>query len=150
MKPATQDLAGGLVLLSVAAVALWQGADLSAGSLRQIGPGFMPRVLASVTGLCGVVLCAYALVGRGAMMERWSVHGMVFVLAGIAAFAMTVRPLGLAIAGPLVVIISAFATSAVRWREIVLFGLALTAACVILFKVLLRLPVPLAPWLIGY
>ena len=38
----------------------------------------------------------------------------------------------------------------VRWREIVLFGLALTAACILLFKVLLRLPVPLAPWLIGY
>ena len=137
-------------MLSIAAVALWQSADLTAGSLRQIGPGFMPRVLAAITGLCGLVLCAYALAGRGAMMERWSVRGMVFVLAGIAAFAMTVRPLGLAMAGPLVVIISAFATSEVRWREILLFGLALTAACVILFKVLLRLPVPLAPWLIGY
>jgi hypothetical protein len=31
-----------------------------------------------------------------------------------------------------------------------LFGIALTAACIVVFKVLLRLPVPLAPWLIGY
>jgi putative tricarboxylic transport membrane protein len=150
MKPATQDLAGGLVLLSIAAVALWQGADLSAGSLRQIGPGFMPRVLASVTALCGVVLCVSALMGRGAMIERWSVRGMLFVLVGMVAFAMTVRPLGLAVAGPLAVIISAFATHEARWREIMLFGIALTAACIVLFKVLLRLPVPLAPWLIGY
>ena len=150
MKPATQDLAGGLVLVGIAAVALWQSADLTAGSLRQIGPGFMPRVLAGITGLCGLVMCAAALAGRGAMMERWSVRGMIFVLAGMGAFATTVRPLGLAVAGPLAVIISAFATHEARWREIMLFGLALTAACVVLFKLLLRLPVPLAPWLIGY
>ena len=110
----------------------------------------MPLVLAGITGLCGVVLCAYALAGRGAMMERWSLRGMLFVLAGMIAFAVTVRPLGLAIAGPLVVFISAFATSESRWREIAVFGVALTAACIVLFKVLLRLPMPLAPWLIGY
>jgi len=149
-KPATQDLAGGLVLLGIAAVALWQSADLAAGSLRQIGPGFMPRVLAAITGLCGLVMCASAFTGHGAMMERWSMRGMLFVLAGMVAFALTVRPLGLAVAGLLVVIVSAFATSQVRWREVILFGIALTAACIILFKVLLRLPIPLAPWLIGY
>ena len=149
-KPATQNLAGGLVLLAIAAVALWQGADLSAGSLRQIGPGFMPRVLASITAVCGLVMCVSALMGRGAMMQRWSVRGTLFVLAGIVAFAATVRPLGLAVAGPLALIISAFATQEARWREIILFGIALTVACVLLFKVLLRLPVPLAPWLIGY
>jgi putative tricarboxylic transport membrane protein len=110
----------------------------------------MPRVLAAITGLCGLVMCASALAGRGAMMERWSVRGIAFVLAGMVAFALTVRPLGLAVAGPLVVIVSAFATTEVRWREIILFGLALTAACIVLFKVLLRLPVPLAPWLLGY
>jgi putative tricarboxylic transport membrane protein len=143
-------LAGGLVLLGIAAVALWQSADLTAGSLRQIGPGFMPRVLAAITGLCGLVMCASALAGRGATMERWSVRGLAFVLAGMVAFALTVRPLGLAVAGPLVVIASAFATTEVRWREIILFGLVLTAACIVLFKVLLRLPVPLAPWLLGY
>jgi putative tricarboxylic transport membrane protein len=110
----------------------------------------MPRVLATITGLCGIVMCASALAGRGAMMERWSVRGTALVLAGMIAFAATVRPLGLAVAGPLTVIISAFATQEARWREILLFGLALTAACIVLFKLLLRLPVPLAPWLIGY
>jgi putative tricarboxylic transport membrane protein len=150
VKPRTQDLAGGLVLLGIAAVALWQSADLAAGTLRQIGPGVMPRVLAAITGLCGLAMCAFALAGRGAMMGRWSMRGMLFVLAGMIAFALTVRPLGLAVAGPLVVIVSAFATSQVRWRETILFGTALTAACIILFKLLLRLPIPLAPWLIGY
>jgi putative tricarboxylic transport membrane protein len=150
MKPATQDLAGGLFLVAVSAVALWQGADLSAGSLRQIGPGFVPRVLAAATGLCGLALCAFALAGRGAMMERWGIRGIVFVIAAMVAFASTVRPLGLVVAGPLALAISVLATRETRLGEITAFGLALVVFCIVLFKFLLRLPVPLAPWLVGY
>lgn len=150
MRLTNQNFAGGLVLIALGAVALWQGADLSAGSLRQIGPGFVPRVLAVATALCGVALVVSALIGRGAMMERWSVRGNLFVLAAIIAFGFTVRPLGLVVAGPLTLAISVFATRETRWVEAGVFGAALVLFCIVLFKFLLRLPVPLAPWAVGY
>jgi hypothetical protein len=61
-----------------------------------------------------------------------------------------VRPLGLVVAGPLAIVVSAFASDEVRWSETLLFGALMTAFCVGLFKFVLGLPIPLAPWLIGY
>jgi hypothetical protein len=61
-----------------------------------------------------------------------------------------VRPLGLALAGPILIAAAGFASSEVRWRETLIYGLAMTLFCVGLFKFALGLPIPLAPWLLGY
>jgi len=54
------------------------------------------------------------------------------------------------VAGPVAIVISAFASSEVRWVETLLFGALMTAFCTGLFKLALGLPIPLAPWLLGY
>jgi hypothetical protein len=61
-----------------------------------------------------------------------------------------VRPLGLVVAGPLAIVIGAFASDEVRWKETLLFGAVMTLFCIGLFKFALGLPIPLAPWLLGY
>ena len=66
------------------------------------------------------------------------------------AFGLTVRPLGLVVAGPLAIVIGAFASNEVRWERTLVFGALMTAFCIGLFKFALGLPIPLAPWLIGY
>jgi putative tricarboxylic transport membrane protein len=66
------------------------------------------------------------------------------------AFGLTVRPLGLVVAGPVAIVIAAFASDEVRWMEAIVLGAVMTAVCVGLFKFALGLPIPLAPWLIGY
>ena len=45
-----QDTAAGLVVIAVAAFALWQGADLTAGTLSAMSAGMMPRALAILFG----------------------------------------------------------------------------------------------------
>jgi hypothetical protein len=54
------------------------------------------------------------------------------------------------VAGPLAVIIGSFASDEVRPIEAIVFGIVMTAFCVGLFKFALGLPIPLAPWLVGY
>jgi hypothetical protein len=54
------------------------------------------------------------------------------------------------VAGPLAIAIGALASDEVRWRETILVGALVTAFCIGLFKLALGLPIPLAPWLIGY
>jgi putative tricarboxylic transport membrane protein len=145
-----QDFVGGLVIIAVAAFAFWAGSDLPIGTFGGMGPGMLPKVLAVLLGLLGILLVIDARLEGGLPLERWSIRAPAFVLGAVVAFGLAVRPLGLLIAGPLAVIISAFASDEVRWIETIVFGLAMTAFCIGLFKFALGLPIPLAPWLIGY
>ncbi len=58
--------------------------------------------------------------------------------------------IGLIAAGPLVAIVSAFASPDTRWSEVLIFAAVMTAFCAALFKYALGLPIPLAPWWLGY
>ncbi len=115
-----------------------------------MGPGMLPRGLAVVLGLLGALLILDAVLEPGQLVERWAIRAPVLVLGAVVAFGLTVRPLGLVVAGPLAILIGAFASDEVRWGETILFGALMTAFCVGLFKFALGLPIPLAPWLIGY
>jgi len=145
-----RDLGAGLFLIAVGAFAFWQSAGLDPGTLRQVGPGMVPRALAVLTLLCGIGIAAGVLLDRGERMERWFVRGPLFLLGAAVAFGLTVRPLGLVVAGPLAVIIGGFAGRDTRIVETLVFGAVMTVFCVVLFKLLLGLPIPVAPWLIGY
>ena len=145
-----QDAAAGLFLVVVAGFALWGGSSLSAGSLRQIGPGMLPRALAILTGLCGIGLIAGSFFYPGEDLERWRLRGPLFVLGAAVMFGFTIRPLGLIVAVPVAVLISALASRESRWIEIIVFAVVMTVACIGLFKYALGLPIPLAPWLIDY
>src|SRR5918994_3462082 len=50
------NLAGGLLLVALGAVAFWLAGDLDPGTLREMGPGMMPRWLAVGVALCGLAL----------------------------------------------------------------------------------------------
>ncbi|MEY2931942.1 MAG: hypothetical protein RL033_2691, partial [Pseudomonadota bacterium] len=56
MGRVSRDLGAGACLLGLAAVATWQSAGLELGTLRQMGPGMFPRVLAVLVGVCGGAL----------------------------------------------------------------------------------------------
>ena len=145
-----QDFLGGLLVIAVAAFAFWQGADLPVGTLGGMGPGMLPRGLAVLLGALGALLLLDSILERGLPLERWSTRAPILVLGAVVAFGLAVRPLGLVVAGTLAILIGACASDEVRWGETILFGALMTAFCVGLFKFALGLPIPLAPWLIGY
>lgn len=145
-----QDAAAGLFLIALAVLALWGGSGLSAGSLGQMGPGMLPRALAVLTGLGGIGLIVGAFFVPGAGLARWQLRGPLFVLGAAVVFGLTVRPLGLSVAAPAVVLIAALAGREIRWIETLVFAVVMTVLCLGLFKYMLGLPIPLAPWLVGY
>lgn len=206
-----QDFAAGLFLLAVAAFAVYASSDLSMGTLRNMGPGMLPRMVATLIGVCGLGLLVGAMLVDGPRLERWSLRGPFFVLGAVLVFAVTIRattldvfwsrvliavaagfggwwlagrllpailPLqrgtmaalagfavaaaallilregvawtpqlkmpigGLLVAGPLVVLISGFADPEIRWKELVIFAVVMTALCIGLFRYTLGLPIP--------
>jgi hypothetical protein len=83
-------------------------------------------------------------------VEGFSLRGTIFVLGAIVAFATTVRPLGLLVAGPLSMLISSMADPDTRPMEIIVFTACMTVGCYLLFKVVLNLPIPVLPPVLGY
>jgi putative tricarboxylic transport membrane protein len=145
-----QDLAAGLFLLAVAAVGFFGAWDLRSGTLGGMGPGLLPKAVAVVVAAFGLLLIVRAFVAAGETLERWSVRGPLFVLGAPIVFALTIREWGLVVAGPLAVLIAASADRGVRIPEVVLFAVVLTGFSAVLFKFILQLPIPLAPWYLGY
>lgn len=140
-----QDFAAGLFLLAIAGIAFVGGWKLSMGTMSGVGPGMLPKVVAAMVAAFGVLLILQSFKVVGEQLESWSIRGLVFILSSLLVFAATVRTLGLAFAGPLAVIISAFAEKHVRVKEIIIYAVLLTAACIVLFKYMLKLPIPILP-----
>jgi putative tricarboxylic transport membrane protein len=139
---APQNFAGGLSLIAIALFALWASSDLSQGTLAAMGSGMLPRAVAVLLGLCGVALVIISFVKPGESLERWHLRGPFFICVGLIAFALTVRTVGLALAGPLLAIISGFASPETRLKELIIFAVIVTLFSIGLFKYALNLPIP--------
>ena len=140
--PNPQDAAAGLFLILVAAFFLWQGANLDLGNLRSMGPGMLPRSLAIIVLGLGCLIMFNASVTAGPALEAWHLRGPVFVICAILIFALLIRSAGLLVAGPLTMIVGAYASDEFRLKETVIFSVVMTAFCILLFKVMLKLPIP--------
>jgi hypothetical protein len=155
----TQDLAAGLFMIALAGLALFLSRDLSTGTLRQIGPGMLPKAFAVICAGLGALLAFNSLRYNGEKLSGWSWRGVIFVLGAAVVFGLTIRgfeigplkvpQLGMLVSGPLVVIISGLAATDVKIKELLIFAAAMTIGCALLFKYALGLPIPLAPWLLG-
>lgn len=155
----TQDLAGGLFMVVLAIGACIFSWDLPVGTLRQLGPGMLPKAFAVICGALGIMLALASLRYNGESLSGWSWKGIFFALGGACLFALTIRgfefgpiqvpALGLLVAGPLLIFISGLAADDRKLKELLIFAIAMSAACILLFKYALSLPIPLAPWLLG-
>lgn len=138
----SKELLAGLALVLIALLALWASAPLDMGTLRSVGPGAMPRGVALLVLGIGLVFSGAALVRGGEALGRWPLRGPVFVCLAVVSFALTIRTLGLAVAGPVVVLVSGAASEETRPVELVIFAAVMTAFCVGLFRFALGLPIP--------
>jgi putative tricarboxylic transport membrane protein len=139
---APQNFISGLALIAIAAFAFWALRNLSQGTLTSIGPAMLPRWVAIGVGLCGVVLVIGSLLRKGTPLEPWHGRGPLFVCMGMVAFAVCIDRIGFLVAAPLAMIICGFGSNEVRWKELLILALALTAFCVGLFRYALNQPIP--------
>jgi putative tricarboxylic transport membrane protein len=145
-----QNIFAGALLLLIAAIAAWQGSRLTLGTFGHMGPGMFPTVLAGLVAICGLAIMILGLKDRIVWRDRWPLRGPLFILGAAVVFGLAIRPLGLAIAGPLLVFVGALASHESRWLEVIIFAAGMTIFCLALFKFALSLPIPIAPILIGY
>jgi hypothetical protein len=140
---APRELAAGISLIAVTVMALGASADLETGQLAAIGPGMLPRSVAVLLGIAGLGLVAVAFLRDGEAMERWSLRGPLLVTLGVVGFALTIRTIGLALAGPVVVLVGGAASSEARLKELAVFAVLATLFSIGLFRYVLGLPIPI-------
>jgi len=139
---APQRFVAGIVLICLCVFVLWAVGNLKLGTIKFMGPAMFPRVLAVMVGASGVALVVLSLLRDGEALQKWSYRGPILVTVAILLFALTIREFGLAVAGFLALFVSGFATPEARPLEALIFSVALTAGCIILFRYMLGMAVP--------
>lgn len=142
-----RDALFGVFLILVAGVVVYATRNLSFGTPADMGPGFMPRMLAGMATAFGLTFAIRGVIrGGGEPIEPPQVRPLLCVLAAIAAFALLGLKAGLAVAAFATVLVAALGSRETRPVEIILFAVALSAASAFLFVKLLKLPMPIGPW----
>lgn len=140
------DMVGGALLVLVGiAVTLISIMNYPLGTLTRMGPGMFPAGLGGALAFFGLILFLQAFRRRGERPELriWS---PLFVLGGVAAFAMLVKPFGLIPAILGITIVSSLAELRIRPASLGLLCLALCLIAPGVFKYGLGLRLPLFAW----
>jgi putative tricarboxylic transport membrane protein len=140
---APRELAAGLSLIALGAAALWSSADLEMGTLVEIGAGMLPRATALLMVLAGLGFAVLSFLRDGEALERWTLRGPLFLVLGLVGFALTIRTVGLVLAGPLVVLIGGAGSPEARVKELAVLAVLGTLFCIGLFHYVLTLPIPI-------
>jgi len=140
-----QDFFGGAALVMLAITAMLAAVDLPGMRGFAFGPGTAPRLFALMLATLAGLISFNGLVFDGPPLAKFYIRGPLFLSAAVFAFAACIRPLGLVIASYVAILISAGATSDVKWRETAIWGVILTAFCAVLFPYGLNLPMQLCP-----
>jgi hypothetical protein len=139
------DLAFGVFLVALGALAFALASELTVGTAASMGPGYVPCGLAIIIMVYGLVLGARAAFTGPEPFPAIAWRPLFLISASVALFGILLPVLGLAVTSIVVVLCAGFASYDVRLRENAILALALAIFAVLLFVTALGLPIPVWP-----
>jgi putative tricarboxylic transport membrane protein len=140
-----QDLIAGLALLALGLLVLQLNAPFAVGTLRAMGPGYLPRVLALLLLGIGLAILIGAFLGARERLEDWRPRGAIVLTLATLAFALLLERAGLVVATIACVAIAALAGRDARPLETALFAAAAALFAVLVFVKGLGQVMPVLP-----
>jgi putative tricarboxylic transport membrane protein len=141
-----RDFAGGLVLAVLGVAVLWLTSELRVGRATNMGPGYLPRLLAWLVLGVGLLIALRAFFAHHEdRLERWPWWRMAAVLVPIVIFGYTVKAIGLVASGAVLCFLSALAAHDRKLGEALAFAILLPLAAAALFIFGLGLPLSIWP-----
>jgi hypothetical protein len=137
-----QDLGAAIILIAIGLAGLWFGRDYEIGTVARMGPGYMPLMLSLGLLVFGGIIGLRAVTVDGPPIETGLWYPGVAILICVLLFAFLIGSAGLAPATFTVVMLSAFASPDVRWKQVLALAVGLTIFCVLVFVHGLRQPIP--------
>jgi putative tricarboxylic transport membrane protein len=144
-----KDFWTGLIYIFFGASAVLIGRDYGMGTALRMGPGYFPTVLGVLLTLIGIISLVRSFIERGSPIGGLAFKGLLLVVGSTLVFGLIVRGAGLAIALPLFVLISAYASIDFRWGPSIALAAGLTVFCVLVFLKGLGVPLPILGFWFG-
>jgi putative tricarboxylic transport membrane protein len=145
-----KDFWSGLIYLSLGSSAMFIARDYSMGTAVKMGPAYFPTILGGLLVLIGTISVIRSFVVAGTPIGAFSLKGLLLVIGSTLIFGFLVRGAGLIVTLPLLVIMSACASTRFRWRPALLIAAGLTVFCILVFIKGLGIPLPIVgPWIGG-
>jgi Tripartite tricarboxylate transporter TctB family len=145
-----RDFWTGLLYIFFGASAIIIARDYNMGTAFRMGPAFFPTILGAVLAVIGAIAVIRSFIAPGTPIGRFSFKGLGLVTLSVVVFGFLVRGAGLVVALPLLVIISAYASTRFRWRTTLIMAAGLTLFCALVFVKGLGIPLPIVgPWFGG-
>jgi hypothetical protein len=147
MPHLSRDAAGGLLMALVGAGAALHASAFELGTLRHMGPGFVPMTLGVLLVLVGLVLAVSGWTSMAAApvaaapRGQWRAWGLICL--SLVAFIVLTGRLGLAAGTFGLVFIAALADRDNDWRRAFLLALVMVAVTALVFWWALRIQLPL-------
>jgi hypothetical protein len=150
MIRSTKDFWSGALYIFFGSSALIAGRDYGMGTALKMGPAYFPSLLGALLILIGAISVIRSFFVQGTPIGAFALKKVAFVVGSVILFGAIVRGAGLAIALPLLAIISARASTRFRWTPGILMAAGLTIFCILVFLKGLGVPLPLfGSWLGG-
>lgn len=143
-----QNALAGALILVLSACAIREGLVHEIGMMARIGPGFFPLMLGVVLAGLGVAVLfvpetsAQRLGDMTAEIAR-TARPLLFVSAGVAAFALLIDRSGLLPATFATVVLGSFGNRKARLLPVLLLGVGLAVLAALIFRVGLGMHMPL-------
>jgi hypothetical protein len=138
-----KDFWTGLIYICFGSSAILIARDYGMGTAVKMGPAYFPTILGGLLVGIGVISVIRSFVVPGALIGAFAFKGLILVSVSVLLFGLVVRGAGLAVAIPLLVIISALASSRFRWPATLIMAAGLTIFCVLVFVKGLGIPLPI-------
>ena len=145
-----KDFWTGLIYIFFGSSAILIGREYGMGTAIKMGPAYFPTILGGLLVGIGVISVIRSFIIPGTPIAAFAFKGLTLVTVSALVFGFLVRGAGLAVALPLLVIISAYASTRFRWRPTLLIAAGLTVFCALVFLKGLGIPLPIiGPWFGG-
>jgi hypothetical protein len=140
-----RDLGAGIMFLAFGAFFALAAGDYSIGTAARMGPGFFPLAVGALIAAFGLILLVRSLAARAAERADLVPGPLAVLVAGLCLFAVLVADIGLAVAIPVLAMVSARAGAEFRWREAAVLSIALAVFSIAAFVYVLGLPLRVWP-----
>lgn len=144
----TKDFWSGVLYIFFGSTALFVGRDYGMGTALRMGPAYFPFMLGGLLIVVGAISMIRSFFVQGTPIGRFALKQLAIVVGSVILFGAIIRGAGLAIALPLLALMSASASARFRWTPSIVMAAGLTVFCMLVFLKGLGVPLPLiGSWL---
>ena len=143
-----KDFWSGIMFIAAGVIFAVGATNYAFGSSARPGPGYFPFGLGILMALLGAFILFEALVVEtedGEPIGKWAWKPLVTITASVAVFGWALPLLGMAVALPLLIIISSMAGDEFHWKDVLINCVVLTVGSWVIFIWGLKLVIPMWP-----